>query len=286
MQTVAVVGVGLIGGSFALALRRAGFEGRILGVSSERTLCEALALGVIEESETLAGAAARADLVYLSQPISRILETIRALGPLVRPGCLVTDAGSTKERIVAEFSRSLPAAQFLGGHPMAGKEMRGVAAADAALFEGRTYVLTPLDQAQLESPAAVEFRSWLDRIGAMTMVMAPAMHDRAVAHTSHLPQLASTALAAMLGERLDENSRRAAGPGLADMTRLAMSSYDLWRDILDTNDGPVGEALDAYIGALSRMRRELTTPATKERFANARSFAEALRRKKAPDSSE
>ncbi len=286
MQTVAVVGVGLIGGSFALALRRAGFEGRILGVSSERTLREALALGVIDESATLADAAASADLLYLSQPISRILDTIRALGPLVRPGCLVTDAGSTKERIVAEFSRSLPPAQFLGGHPMAGREARGVAAADAALFEGRTYVLTPIDNTQLETPAAVEFRAWLHRIGAVTLVMDPAMHDRTVAHTSHLPQLASTALAAMLAERLDENARRAAGPGLVDMTRLAMSSYDLWRDILETNAGPVGDALDTYIETLGRLRRELRTPATAERFTAARSFAEALRRKKTPDSSE
>jgi prephenate dehydrogenase len=281
MRTVAIAGVGLIGGSFALALRRAGFDGRVLGVSSERTIREALSLSVIDEGVPLAEAAARADLIYLAQPIARILETIPALGPLLRPGCLVTDAGSTKRRIVEEFSRSLPRGQFLGGHPMAGKETRGVAAAEEALFEGRTYVLTPVDEAQLETPAAREFRSWLDRIGAVTLVMDAGVHDRTVALTSHLPQLASTALAAMLAQRLEENLRRAAGPGLVDMTRLAMSPYDVWRDILETNSGPVGEALEAYVEALETLRSDL-----KDRFASAGDFAAALRRTKAPDSSE
>ncbi|MCX6635068.1 MAG: prephenate dehydrogenase [Acidobacteria bacterium] len=286
MRTVAIAGVGLIGGSFALALRRAGFDGRVLGVSSERTIREALSLGVIDEGVPLAEAAARADLIYLSQPIARILETIPALGPLLRPGCLVTDAGSTKRRIVEEFSRSLPRGQFLGGHPMAGKETRGVAAAEAALFEGRTYVLTPVDEAQLETPAACEFRIWLDRIGAVTLVMDASVHDRTVALTSHLPQLASTALAAMLASRLEENLRRAAGPGLVDMTRLAMSPYDVWRDILETNSGPVGEALEAYMETLEALRGDLTAFAMEDRFAGAGAFAAALRRQKAPDSSE
>ncbi len=278
MRTVAVVGVGLIGGSFALALRRAGFDDRILGVSSGRTLREAAALGVIDEGVPLAEAAARADLIYLSQPIAKILETIRALGPLVRPGCLVTDAGSTKERIVAEFSRCLPAHAFLAGHPMAGKETRGVAEAEAALFEGRTYVLAPVDGAQLETPQAREFRSWLERIGAVTLILDPAAHDRAVALTSHLPQLASTALAALLAGRLDEGARQAAGPGLADMTRLAMGSYDIWRDILDTNQACIADALEAYIEMLQRVRGEMASSAMAERFETASRFAAALRK--------
>ncbi len=278
MRTVAIVGVGLIGGSFALALRRAGFDGRILGVSSPRTLSEATALGVVDEGVKLAEAAARADLIYLSQPIAQILETIRTLGPLVRPGCLVTDAGSTKERIVAEFSRHLPAETFLAGHPMAGKETRGVAAADAALFDDRTYVLAPLNAAQLETPPAREFRGWLDRIGAVTLVIDAVAHDRAVALTSHLPQLASTALAALLAARLEEGARRAAGPGLTDMTRLAMSSYDLWRDILDTNHAHIATALEAYIETLQYLRAELSSAGMADRFEAANRFAASLRK--------
>jgi prephenate dehydrogenase len=279
MRTLAVVGVGLIGGSFALALRRAGFAGTILGVSSPRTVGEALSRGVIDEAVSLAEAASRADLIYLSQPIGRILETIRALASLVRPGCLVTDAGSTKQRIVEEFSRHLPRGQFLGGHPMAGKETRGASEAEAGLFEGRPYVLTPLEVAELEAPAARELRGWLDRIGAVTLILDAAAHDRTVAFTSHLPQLVSTALAATLAARLEEGAQRAAGPGLADMTRLALSPYEVWRDILDTNQAPVADALDACIKMLRELRAGLTSAELADRFEAANRFAASLRAK-------
>jgi Prephenate dehydrogenase len=126
MQTVAIAGVGLIGGSFALALKQAGFHGRILGVSSPRTLDEAMRLGVIDEPATLEEAAARADLIYLAQPIRGILGTLTELGGRIRPGCLVTDAGSTKLQIVKHAVAHLPVSQFVGGHPMAGKESRGL----------------------------------------------------------------------------------------------------------------------------------------------------------------
>src|SRR5260221_13984256 len=128
MRIVAIAGVGLIGGSFALALRKAGFGGRILGVSSERTIVEALRLGVIDEGVTLERAESEADLIYLAQPILQILDVLTRLKP--KPGALVTDAGSTKARITAVAESHLKDCQFVGGHPMAGKETRGVAAAD------------------------------------------------------------------------------------------------------------------------------------------------------------
>src|SRR3978361_193300 len=120
MQTVAIAGVGLIGGSFALALRKAGFSGRILGVSSERTIAEAVRLGVIDEGVTLERAEAEADLIYLAQPILQILEVLTRLRP--KPGALVTDAGSTKAQISNAAREHLKDCQFVGGHPMAGKE--------------------------------------------------------------------------------------------------------------------------------------------------------------------
>ena len=132
MKTVAIAGVGLIGGSFALALRKAGFKGRIVGVSSAATIDKAFALGVIDEALPLAEAAADADLVYLSQPISRIIETLGVLDT----DALVTDAGSTKA-VICETARKLKRGRFVGGHPMAGKESRGVEQADADLFRGR-----------------------------------------------------------------------------------------------------------------------------------------------------
>src|SRR6202521_4065692 len=167
MKTVAIVGTGLIGASFGLALRQAGFAGAILGVSSERAVADAVAAGAVDRGAPLAEAAAEADLVFLSQAIGRILDTIRRLDPLLRPGALVTDAGSTKCEIVDLARQCITRGQFLGGHPMAGKEKRGAAAAEADLFRNRTWVLTPDEPAELTTPGAREFRGWLGRLGSL-----------------------------------------------------------------------------------------------------------------------
>lgn len=279
MNTVAIVGTGLIGASFGLALRKAGFDGLILGVSSESAISEALAAGAIDRGAALAEAVPQADLVFLSQTIGRILDTLRHLDPLVRPEALVTDAGSTKCEIVDTARQHIARCQFLGGHPMAGKEVRGAGAADAGLFRGRTWALTPDDPAELTTPAAAEFRSWLDRIGARTVVLDCDRHDRAVALTSHLPQLASTALAATLEDRLAAGNLVAlAGPGLCDATRLALSPYDIWRDILATNAGPIDRALADYIQKLEHMRENLRTRQLQEEFQRAAALAGRLRR--------
>jgi prephenate dehydrogenase len=278
MNTVAIVGTGLIGGSFGLALREAGFRGAILGVSSEGAIAEAVAAGAIDCGMPLAEAVPQADLVFLSQTIGRILDSLRHLDPLVRPGALVTDAGSTKCEIVDTASQHLSRCQFLGGHPMAGKEKRGAASAGGDLFRGRPWVLTPDEPAELETPAAREFRGWLNRIGAGALVMDADEHDRIVSLTSHLPQLASTALAAALEERLGVAGRPvAAGPGLMDATRLALSSYDLWRDILATNPGHIDRALEIYIQELEHIRENLRTRQLQEEFHRAATFAGRLR---------
>ncbi|MGQ9634445.1 MAG: prephenate dehydrogenase [Bryobacteraceae bacterium] len=278
MKTVAIVGVGLIGGSFALALRKAGFAGRILGVSSPAATAAALERGVIDEAASLERATAEADLLYLAQPIRRILETLTQLDAWLRPEALVTDAGSTKAQIVETARRHIRKAQFLGGHPMAGKEKRGVEIADANLFAGRTYVLTPDGPRDLETPAAQQFIDWIRRIGGVPVVLEPAEHDKVVSLTSHLPQLASTALAATLARRLSaERHRAVAGPGLMDMTRLAMSSHEIWRDILETNREPVETALDAYIEELRQIRASLTSEHTAGEFELAGDFAQKIR---------
>ena len=278
MNTVAIIGTGLIGASYGLALRKAGFQGAIVGVSSEGAIADALAAGAIDRGMPLAEAVPQADLVFLSQAIGRILDSLRHLDPLVRPGALVTDAGSTKCEIVDAARQHISRCQFLGGHPMAGKEKRGAAAAGGDLFEGRPWVLTPDEPSELETPAAREFRSWLNRIGARTLVMDSDEHDRVVALTSHLPQLASTALAAALEERLGAAGPPvAAGPGLADATRLALSSYDLWRDILATNTGHIDRALAVYIQELEHIRENLRTRQLQEEFQRAATFAGRLR---------
>ncbi len=269
MRKVAIVGVGLIGGSFGLALRKAGYPGSIVGVSSQRSLDQALERGAIDGGVTLEEAAATADLIFLSQPIFGILETMRQLGPMVRRDTLVTDAGSTKQVIAEEAARSLAGCTFLGGHPMAGKELRGAAAADAELFRGRPWVLT----GEPDHPTARVFRKWLRLFGAREIILDAAQHDRLVGWSSHLPQLASTALAAVLHDQAPD-AAQVAGPGLMDMTRLAMSSYELWGDILQTNAPAIGAALDAYIGKLQALRADFETE-----FGRGSSFARGLREK-------
>jgi len=279
MNHVAIVGTGLIGASFGLALRKSGFTGAITGVSSPRAIADAMAAGAIDRGASLAEAAGQADLVFLSQTIGRILDTIRHLDALVQPGALVTDAGSTKCEIVDLARQSIGRCQFLGGHPMAGKEKRGAAAADAELFRNRTWVLTPDEPAELETPAARQFRGWLQRIGARIVVLDADEHDRVVSLTSHLGQLASTALAATVADRLGSPAHlQVAGPGLEDMTRLALGSYDLWRDILATNTGHIERALSEYIQKLEHMRENLRTRQLQEEFERGAGLAGRLRR--------
>jgi prephenate dehydrogenase len=279
MKNVVIVGTGLIGSSFGLALRQAGFDGPITGVSSARAIADAIAAGAIDRGAPLAEAVAQADLVFLSQTIGRILDTIRHLDPLVRPDAIVTDAGSTKCEIVDLARQNIARCQFLGGHPMAGKEKRGAAEADAGLFRGRTWALTPDSRSELATSAARDFRSWLERIGARIVVLDAEEHDRVVALTSHLPQLASTALAATVAERMGASPRwRMAGPGLEDMTRLALGSYDLWRDILATNTEHIERALAVYIQKLEHMRENLRTRQLQEEFERGAAMAGRLRR--------
>ncbi len=267
MNNTAIVGVGLIGGSFGLALRKAGFAGQIVGVSSQRSIDEAISRGAIDRGATLEEAAAECDLLFLSQPISGILETLRKLDPLVRPDALVTDAGSTKQIIVEEAKRSLHRCAFVGGHPMAGRELRGVGAADADLFRGRPWILTSPLTSNIDHP----LQTWIAAFGAREIVLDPARHDRLVAWSSHLPQLALTALAAVLHD-LAPDAAEVAGPGLIDTTRLALSSFDLWQDILETNKIEVAAALDAYIEKLRTLKSDYEAE-----FAKGSDFARALR---------
>lgn len=257
MQTVAIFGVGLIGGSFALALKKAGFEGAVIGVSSDATIAAARAAGAIDQALPAEQAAAAADLIYLAQPISRILETLPQLDRWVRPDALVTDAGSTKGQIVACAAEKLHRCPFLGGHPLAGKERRGVEHADPDLFRGKTYVLTPRNPEDLNAPMTIRFVDWLRKIGALPIVTTPQQHDEAVAYTSHLPQLTSTALASCIAQAFGGDVPPIWGPAFVDSTRLALSPFDIWHDIFTTNQTAIDAALASYIIQLQHMREHL-----------------------------
>src|SRR5579883_2923966 len=245
-SVVSVVGVGLIGGSFALALRKAGFKGKIIGVSSRETVKAALERGVIDDALPLREAAAQSDLIYLAQPIERILQTLDELDAYVRTGALITDAGSTKAAIVARAAKHIKRAKFVGGHPMAGKQTRGVGEAEAELFQDRPYILTARDH---------ELETWIERIGARLVVLDAQEHDRLVALTSHLPQLISTALAGSIAA--EPGAAQVVGPAAIDLTRLAMSPYEIWRDIFATNAESIDQALAAFIDRLTDLRKHL-----------------------------
>jgi len=276
IKTIAIFGVGLIGGSFALALRKAGFSGRILGVSSAATLNRALELEVIDAGVPARAGAEEADLIYLAQPIGIILKTLTELNEWVRFDAFITDAGSTKHAVVQQAAACLTRAQFLGGHPLAGKERRGLEAADAGLFQNRTYVLTPKSPAELETTAAQEFVNWLQKMGAIPVILDAEQHDKTLAYTSHLPQLASTALAMLLTHN-DYTRDRVFGPALVDSTRLALSSYEIWADILRTNPTWIDAALSGYIRSLELLRRDLNSPEMADHFRSAAAVAGQIR---------
>lgn len=275
MTTVTIVGVGLIGGSFALGLRKNGFTGRIIGVSSLRTLEMALERGVVDEGAPLEEAIPRSDLVYLAQPIGRILNVLPRVAKLAKPSALVTDAGSTKATIVACAEGLFPpkGCVFLGGHPMAGKAQRGVEVAEEELFRGATYVLTPAGGVLPRLDPVRRFCDWLEKLGAQTVVMRPEEHDRLVSFTSHLPQMASTALASVVLEHMRSTEHwKVAGGGLRDMTRLARSAYELWRDICMTNADNIDRALSCYIQRLEHLRESLRSRALEEEFQRGARF--------------
>jgi prephenate dehydrogenase len=255
---VTVVGCGLVGASFALALKRAGACASVAGWDADPcVLDEALRLGVIDETDAAfkGGGVSQSDLVYLATPVGQIVEFLRACAPHVKPGAVVTDAGSTKVEVCrAARACAQKGWRFVGGHPVAGSHLRGPAHARADLFEGAPYVLTPPEDGS--DPTALDaLAETLSLLGARVRVTGAAEHDRALARLSHLPQLVSCALAATVSEGADEVELSAlAGPGYRDMTRLASSPWSIWRDILATNPKDVADALDSLIPKLAAAR--------------------------------
>lgn len=274
IQTVGVVGLGLIGGSFGLALRQAGFNGNILGVSEPRYTSIALERGAITAVSSLEEVAAVTDLIYLAGPVDGILHTLETLGPLADERCLITDAGSTKRRICEQARRFVRRASFIGGHPMAGKEKRGIQEAEAGLFDDCAYVLTP---AGTRAERVDEFEHWLIRMRVRVLRMDPSEHDRAVAFTSHLPQLLSTALASTVRGEYADSEPSVFGRGLLDMTRLAASSPDLWASIVETNRDEIMEAIASFEDHLASLKQSLVNNTLANKFHDASSFAELLR---------
>lgn len=283
-DSVTVVGCGLIGASFALALRRAGACRRVAGWDTDPSaLEEALKVGAIDETDEAftRGTVSRADLVYLAAPVGQIVRHLRESARHFKPGAVVTDAGSTKVEVCRAAREQQPRGwRFVGGHPVAGSHLGGASHAREDLFDGAPYVLTEAeDSADAEALGALT--DTLELFGARVRVMTPDAHDRALALVSHLPQLVSCALASAVEGRADAAALvELAGAGYRDTTRLAASPWGVWRDILATNAEGVADALDPFIIALAAARDELREhsrgacgelAATRSLFARARS---------------
>lgn len=253
-RQMTVVGVGLIGGSLALATKQAGAARTVVGVGrSEASRAVAQARGLADRvTDDLASGVRGADLVVLAVPVRDIVRLLPEVAQLADPGCVVTDVGSVKGPILAAGDAALPDGRFVASHPIAGKEQAGPAAARADLFRGANWILTPGPRTRPDAAQKVE-TLWA-AAGARVLRMEAGWHDEVFATVSHLPHLVAYALmdAVLATERGGERIRFSAG-GLRDFTRVAGSDPAMWRDIFLMNREPVLRALDGYRDALERL---------------------------------
>jgi prephenate dehydrogenase len=277
---VAIIGTGLIGGSFALALRELFPAVSLIGYSRQGSCERARAAGVVDEATAdLAAAVRGADLVYIALPIGASIESLGSIAKSAEPHALVTDACSTKTVICrAAKDQFRGGARFFGAHPMAGKERSGVEHAEARLFQGAPYALMGIES---DADARVQaFAEIVRDIGARPIWSDPETHDWAVGIVSHLPQLVSVALARVVQDETDETGLPVtlSGPGLQDMLRLAGSPYDIWRDILLTNTDNVSRALDRLAQAVDYLRTHLASRDLQQEFVAANELYRQLRK--------
>jgi prephenate dehydrogenase len=275
-ERVAVIGVGLIGGSFALALKAAKCCGHVAGAGrGTANLKLALERGAIDSIAVDAAAAVSdADLVLVSTPVAQFEKILLSISPKLKPACIISDAGSTKRNVVAAARAGLGAkiAQFVPAHPIAGAEHSGAAAANAELFRGRRLVLTPLEENRKEDIETID-KLWT-AVGARVSRMTPEEHDGVFAAVSHLPHLLAFALVSDLSARADAAKLfgYAAG-GFRDFTRIAASDPEMWRDICVANSDLLLQEVIRFSGELEKIKKLLETrdsEALEKLFAEAR----------------
>jgi prephenate dehydrogenase len=260
------VGVGLIGGSVGLAARAAGWE--VIGVDSPEVLEKAVSLAAVDRPSTLKEVRG-ADLVVLAAPISKITNLVTQLPPT---DALITDVASTKTAIVREAERHN--LRFVGGHPMTGSQLSGVANARADLFKGARYFLTPTEETNPD--AYREVAGFVRTLGAVPTAVDPEKHDLLMAALSHLPHLMAAALLRVASD-ISPEALSFAGPSFRDLTRVGASNPSLWSDILAENAPALGEALGAFAGAMAQLGSEISNRESIERrFREAREAYDAL----------
>ena len=282
MESIAILGTGLLGTSVGLALRAAGFHGEIIGWN--RNLAHAETAGRMGALDRIVGdpltAAREAQVVLLSVPIYATLDFMEQLSSALGPEHLVTDVGSTKGQITDAADRLFNTperAGFLPGHPMAGKERGGAELGDAELFRGAVWLFTDFPawhRSEQATALARSWREWVLAMGARGIDLDPKRHDELVAWVSHLPQLTATALSAMLQDRVGDapELKDVGGRALREMTRLGASPFSMWRDIAHTNTEAIDAALQELEQHIAHIRENLRTPELREEFERANRF--------------
>ena len=256
-EKVAIIGLGLIGGSIALAVRQHWPSSLVIGLDRTEVLEKAMVLHAIDVAADDPVVIAEADLVILAAPVKQNIERMGELDRYVTTPAVVTDVGSTK-RTTVEAARMLPSRfTFVGGHPLGGAPRSGIEYARPDLFVGRPWLFTP----EGDGTAAVVERlsRFVSELGAKPEIIDPAEHDRLLAFVSHLPQLTASALMHVVGATARERGLALTGRGLFDATRLASSPANIWRDICGSNADAIGDALDDLIRELEALRRGLTS---------------------------
>ena len=253
-QKIGIVGLGLIGGSVALAARELWPTSLVIAVDNKDVLETAMRLHAIDVAADDPVVLAEVDLVILAAPVRQNIELLAELDEHVRQPAVVTDTGSTK-RAVVEAARALPPKfTFIGGHPLGGSAKGGLENARSDLFKGRPWLLTP---SGASGNALEKLTAFVSALGAQPRIIDAAAHDRVLAFLSHLPQLTASALMQVVGDAVGQDGLALAGRGLADTTRLASSPAEIWRDITATNADEIGVALDELIAMLQDLRRDL-----------------------------
>ena len=278
IRQITIIGTGLIGGSLALALKKGGYSGRVLGCDRAGVAEKAKALGVVDEAVGDAREAVRgSQVVVLATPVGGILDLVERIGPVLDEGAILTDVGSTKAEICARAKSVFGDAvgrKFLPGHPMAGKERSGIEQADGGLYLGAVWLFTPYADQKLDEGVVGEYVGLVRSVGANVITMDPERHDLLCAWISHLPQMVAIALAGVLQDELahEPDLPAVGGRALREMTRIAASPYSWWRDVAMTNTENLQQALMKLEQRLGHIRENLRTAALREEFDKANEF--------------
>jgi len=256
-EKIGIIGLGLIGGSIALAARQLWPSSLVIAVDNKDVLETAMRLHAIDVAADDLIVLAEADLVILAAPVRQNLALLDELEENVRGAAIVTDTGSTKRAIVEAARRLPPRLTFIGGHPLGGAAASGLDHARPELFKGRPWLFTPTSDKHAEG--LEKLLAFARALGAVPRLVGVEAHDRLLAYLSHLPQLTASALMQVVGEAVGDDGLLLAGRGLVDTTRLASSPPEIWKDITATNADEIGRALDIFIELLQDLRSELSS---------------------------